>query len=58
MTNLIYQGKIIRQFWGKLIRHFYETSSLQLVTWGRGYSLLNSYLRNKITFFHHGIRAG
>ena len=20
MTNLIYQGKIIRQFWGKLIR--------------------------------------
>ena len=37
MTNLIYQGKIIRQFWGKLIRHFYETSGLQLVTWG-GYT--------------------
>lgn len=25
MTNLVYQGKINRQFWGKLIRHFSGT---------------------------------
>ena len=34
MTNLIYQGKIIRQLLGKLIRHFSKASSLQSVTWG------------------------
>ena len=28
------QSKIIRQFWGKLIRHFSKTSGLQIVTWG------------------------
>ena len=32
-----YQGKIIRQFWGKLIRHFSKTSTrLRIVTWGGG----------------------
>ena len=34
MANSIYQGKINRQFWGKLIRHFSKTSGLQFVTWG------------------------
>ena len=58
MPNLIYHGKIDRQLQGKLICHFYETSGLQNVTWGGVSFLLNSYLSNKITFFHHGIRAG
>ena len=54
MTNLIYQGKIIRHFWGKLIRqstirHFPKTSGLQNVTWG-GAVLVN--ISNNITFFH------
>ena len=45
MTNLIYQGKITRQFWGKLIRQstayppekvyqIYTNIRLQHVTWG------------------------
>ena len=34
MANSIYQGKIIRQFWGKLIRHFSKIPGLQYVTWG------------------------
>ena len=34
MASLIYQGKINRQFWGKLIRHFSKTPGLQSVTWG------------------------
>ena len=49
MASLIYQGKINRQFWGKLIRHFSKTSSLQRVIWG---VLFSKYLSNKITFFH------
>ena len=35
MANSIYQGKIIRQFWGKLIRQStYTNTRLQFVTWG------------------------
>ena len=37
MANSIYQGKINRQFWGKLIRQsekFPKTSGLQYVIWG------------------------
>ena len=34
MANLIYQGKINRQFWGKLIRHFSKIPGLQYVTRG------------------------
>ena len=35
MANSIYQGKIIRQFWGKLIRQStMRKSCLQFVTWG------------------------
>ena len=38
MTNLVYQGKINRQFWGKLIRQSTMKNSasirLQYVTWG------------------------
>ena len=49
MANLIYQGKINRQFWGKLIRHFSKTPGLLKVTWGGG-SLVN--ISNRITFFH------
>ena len=34
MINLIHQGKINRQFWGKC--HFSKTPGLQFVTWGGG----------------------
>ena len=36
MANSIYQGKIIRQFWGKIIRQstVMGTICLQKVTWG------------------------
>ena len=37
MTNLVYQGKINRQFWGKLIRQSTKKSTrtcLQIVKWG------------------------
>ena len=37
MANLIYYGKINRQFWGKIIRqstNFSKTLGLQFVTWG------------------------
>ena len=59
MANSIYQGKINRQFWGKLIRHFSKTSGLQCVTWGghkRCLNYQNGSLNN--TFFHYDIRAG
>ena len=54
MTYLIFRGKINRQFWGKLIRHFSKTLGLLNVTGGR----LNPNMSNKITFFHYDIRAG
>ena len=57
MANSIYQGKINRQFWGRLIRQsekFPKTSGLQYVTWGG----VNPNISNKITFFHYDIRAG
>ena len=41
MANLIYQGKLIRQF-SKIL-------GLQYVTWGGSF---NPNLSNKITFFH------
>ena len=34
MVNLVYQGKINCQFWGKLIRQSLKTLGLQSVTWG------------------------
>ena len=40
MANLIYQGKINRQFWGKLIRHFSKTLGSQYVTWGGAFFML------------------
>ena len=51
MANFNFQGKIIRQFWGKLIRQSTNMRNLclQYVTWGGG-SLVN--ISNKITFFH------
>ena len=36
MTNLFFQGKIIRQFWGKLIRQSTE----------RGYIVMDKYIIN------------
>ena len=43
MANLFFQGKLIRQFWGKLIRQSTTNPrtniSLQYVTWGRAYYL-------------------
>ena len=56
MANLFFQGKIIRQFWGKLIRqstHFSKFSRLLNVTWG-GVNYQNGSLNN--TFFHSAIR--
>ena len=50
MANLICQGKIIRQFWGKLIRHFSKTPGLQYVIWG-GALYQNGSLSNLVTFF-------
>ena len=40
MINLIHQGKLIRQFWGKLIRQCLKTSGLQYVTWRGGFFIL------------------
>ena len=47
MANSIYQGKIIRQFWGKIIRQStrkkvknMEKICLQSVTWGGGHLTL------------------
>ena len=52
MANLIYYGKINRQFWGKIIRQFWgkiirqsttntpKTLGLQFVTWGGAVILL------------------
>ena len=40
MANSIYQGKINRQLWGKLIRHFSKTLGLQYVTWGGAFFIL------------------
>ena len=54
MANSIYQGKINRQFWGKINRHFSKVTCLQNVTWGA----FNPNISNKITFFHYDIRAG
>ena len=36
MANSIYQGKLIRQFWGKIIRQSTTRQSIRLqkVTWG------------------------
>ena len=34
MTNLIYQSKINRQFWDKLIRQSATSIRLQYVIWG------------------------
>ena len=39
MTNFNFQGKIIRHFWGKLIRQSTKINTstrLQYVTWGGG----------------------
>ena len=51
MANSIYQGKIIRQFWGKLIRHFSKTPRLLNVTWGGG-----EFSSNLVTFFHYVLK--
>ena len=57
MANFNFQGKIIRQFWGKIIRqstciyHWFTICYL-----GGGQFRYN--LSNIITFFHYDIRAG
>ena len=52
MANLFFQGKLIRQFWGKINRQSTGKNMrricLQNVTWGGQFS---KYLSNKITFF-------
>ena len=63
MTNFNFQGKIIRHFWGKLIRQStrkkvknMRKQCLQSVTWGGCLNYQNGSLNN--TFFHYDIRAG
>ena len=34
MANFNFQGKIVRQFWGKLIRHFSKTSGYNMLPRG------------------------
>ena len=56
MANFNFQGKIIRQFWGKLIRQstvVMGTICLQKVTWGGGLNYQNGSL---ITFFHYALK--
>ena len=59
MTNFNFQGKIIRHFWGKLIRQ--STVNLKLAPVYKrlpGGGAFNPNISNKITFFHYDIRAG
>ena len=64
MTNFNFQGKIIRHFWGKLIRQstrsvmFYEEVVFIKCYLGGCLIYQNGILGNKITFFHYDIRAG
>ena len=46
MVNLVYQGKINCQFWGKLIRQSLKTLGLQCVTWGGQFFMLKD--KNKL----------
>ena len=39
MANFNFQGKIIRQFWGKIIRQSTRMICLQVVTWGGVFKL-------------------
>ena len=39
MADLNFQGKIVRQFWGKLIRQSETSTRLQYVIWGGGLKL-------------------
>ena len=59
MASLIYQGKINRQFWGKLIRQ--STKKVKLWKTNVHYMLpgggqFYKYLSNNITFFHHVLK--
>ena len=57
MTNFNFQGKIIRHFWGKLIRQSTKINTntrLQHVTWGGCLNYQNGSLNN--TFFHYGLK--
>ena len=59
MTNFNFQGKIIRHFWGKLIRQStkkYEYCVFTICYLGGG--AFSKYISNNITFFHYDIRAG
>ena len=56
MANSIYQGKLIRQFWGKIIRQSTTRQSIRLQKFtGGGFNYQNGSLNN--TFFHSGIRT-
>ena len=52
MADLNFQGKIVRQFWGKLIRQSETSTRLQYVIWGGDLNYQNGSLGNKVTFFH------
>ena len=59
MANSIYQGKIIRQFWGKIIRQstiFLKLQVYNVLPGGGQLNYQNGSLNN--TFFHYDIRAG
>ena len=52
MTNLIYQGKINRQFWGKFNSSIYKKYEKKMFTICYLGGAITSKLSNKITFFH------
>ena len=60
MANFNFQGKIIRQFWGKLIRQStkYGKNPFTNGYLGRGLNYRNDSLNINNTFFHYDIRAG
>ena len=61
MANLFFQGKLIRQFWGKINRQSTVKDKkegknmrricLQYVTWGGG-----QFSSNLVTLFHSALR--
>ena len=60
MANFNFQGKIIRQFWGKIIRQSTKIYVYILFTkcYLGGGNYLNDSLNINNTFFHYDIRAG
>ncbi len=58
MANFNFQGKIIRQFWGKIIRQSTCIYHWFTICYLGGGNYLNDSLNINNTFFHYDIRAG